>query len=159
MACSSGVSNFCTVLSDSPSLSRNFAAALSHSLEHLILVRSPALARAASESPVCAINRIEVRTYWLPNLAIEPLEVRRAARALAEVAGNFWREPRIGPAGPSGARVCWIRWLRDQAQEGRLFELHCESLPKRAVKTGSPVVFVKSARTTCHWCSVRAPCA
>ena len=145
MACSTGVSNFCTVLSDSPSLRAYPSRLCRERRAHgsLSLACASVLAR---DSPVRTIHSVHDQNILRPNLrdravstALLPVRWQRS-RAISGVS------LRIGRLAHQ-AQGLLDALLGDEAKKGDCSS--CTASPCRSVpsNTGSPVVFVKSART------------
>src|ERR1700680_463900 len=121
-------------------------AAVSRALRTCSLLDASTCSRA-SESPFCAFVADSVTTYELPSPAIEPPRTAfaPARKAISRASSVVIRSSGGGPLNPSAWRT------RDS---GRIFRYgDCSSCTASACfnvpsKTGSPVVFTKSARTT-----------
>jgi hypothetical protein len=110
VACSMGVSIFCTVVSDSPNFPRSLAAASPSAVRTRSLASAVACS-CARESPVRQFTALRPITYWLPRFATEPLttaalwvrwQISRATGGVSRVSGGCPMKRRVCTSFSSG---------------------------------------------------------
>src|ERR1700757_235585 len=119
LACSRGVSNFCTVLNDSPSLLRISEAVFPRASSTWFFLVTGLSFRARQRFAAGAIDRLEGQKVLRANLRYRTVEDCGARRPLAEFPRNRWCELCVGWLAHHLEGLLDLL-VRDNAQEGRL---------------------------------------
>jgi len=128
----SGLPNFWTEASDSPSLPRKREAALPNASSTCSL-REACTCSSASVSPVPAFTASRVITYWLPRLAIEPFNMAFTP-ARWQISRPISIVMRPSGGRPMNFSVCCTLWSGKTFRYGRIAsKMTAEVSPRKGI--------------------------